>query len=62
MQHATQNEKSFLTVKEVAAYFGCGVATVWRHTKEGNLPTPVKIGGMTRWRRSDIEAAFQAAS
>jgi predicted DNA-binding transcriptional regulator AlpA len=45
-----------MTAPEVAAYFGCNVSSVWRWTRNGVLPKPVKIAGLTRWRRSEIEA------
>jgi excisionase family DNA binding protein len=47
---------AFMSVREVAAHFGCGVSTVWRWDRTGVLPKSVKIGGMTRWRRSEIDA------
>ncbi len=32
-------------------------ATLWRLTKEGRFPKPVKLGlGITAWRRSDVDA------
>ena len=51
----TSPEPVYLSVRDVAAHFGCGVSTVWRLVKQGTFPTPVKIGGMTRWRRADID-------
>jgi predicted DNA-binding transcriptional regulator AlpA len=53
----TQN---FFSVRDVAAHFGCSVSTVWRLTKIGKLAQPIKIGGMTRWHRADIVAAFES--
>lgn len=47
-----------MTVKDVAAHFGCGVSTVWRWHQSGVLPKAVRIGGLTRWRRADIEAVL----
>ncbi len=35
-----------------------GKSTLWRDAKAGKLPAPVKIGGCTRWRVSDIRAAL----
>lgn len=49
-----------LTVNEVAEYFGCNVSTIWRWAKNGTLSKPLKIAGITRWRRSDIEALTAA--
>jgi predicted DNA-binding transcriptional regulator AlpA len=35
-------------------------ATLYRKIREGVLPKPVKIGGSSRWLRSECEAALQA--
>lgn len=43
-----------LTVKEVADLLRCSVATVWNWSAQGLIPRPVKIGGATRWRKSDL--------
>lgn len=52
---------SLLTVKEVAAFLRCGVATVWKAVKAGMLPPPVYVGSKSpRWWRSEIEAAPKA--
>ena len=51
-------EKQLLSVKEVSTVLSIGVTTVWCHVKNGHIPAPIKIGGATRWRRSDIEAIF----
>jgi excisionase family DNA binding protein len=48
--------RDYLTVQDVAAYLTIGVSTIWRQVDKGNFPTPVRIGGSTRWRRADIEA------
>ena len=45
-----------LNDREVAAALNCSRSSVWRLTENGTLPRPLKISGMTRWRRSDIEA------
>lgn len=50
---------ALLSVREVAATLGFGVSTVWRQVRKGNLPTPIRIGGSTRWRRADIEALLK---
>ncbi|MFN4160042.1 MAG: helix-turn-helix transcriptional regulator [Gemmobacter sp.] len=53
---AVDTSREYLTVKDMAARHGIGVSTVWRQVKAGNLPSPIKIGGSTRWRRSKLEA------
>jgi excisionase family DNA binding protein len=51
-----------LTDKEVAQLLG-GVSrpTVWRHAADGTIPKPVKIGGLSRWPRSEILAVVERA-
>ncbi len=44
-----------LNDKEVAQLIGCGASTIWRWVKAGQFPQPIKICGVTRWRKSDIE-------
>jgi predicted DNA-binding transcriptional regulator AlpA len=40
---------------QVAELLAVSCRTVWRLDSGGRLPRPVKIGGQTRWRRSEIE-------
>lgn len=49
------NER-LLTIKEVADYLGVPVATLyqWRYRREG--PPGFRIGGLVRYRRSDVDA------
>lgn len=54
-QSETKQAKPLWTVREVAEHLGCGVSTVWRLTKQGEIPAPMKIGGMVRWRREEME-------
>ena len=51
-----------LADREVAALLDCGRSTVWRWSAEGTIPKPMKIGGMSRWRQSEIEAVIQRAA
>jgi predicted DNA-binding transcriptional regulator AlpA len=48
--------------REVCRYLGgtrpINAATLYRHIKRGLLPPPVKVGGSSRWLRSEIEAAL----
>jgi predicted DNA-binding transcriptional regulator AlpA len=45
----------FMSVSDVAHYFQIATSTVWRKVSEGNLPEPVRMGGCTRWIKSEIE-------
>ncbi|MGH1458558.1 MAG: helix-turn-helix transcriptional regulator [Paracoccaceae bacterium] len=54
--------KQLLNIKDVSMALNISTATIWRHVKAGTFPEPVAIGRLKRWRRSDIEAIFAAAS
>lgn len=45
-----------------ARMIGCSPATWWPRVGDGSLPQPIKIGGLTRWRRDEILSAIEAAS
>lgn len=52
-------EQQYLTVKQVANYFGVSVPTIWRWVQPGtsNFPNPVRMSqGVTRWRIQDLRA------
>jgi len=50
-------EEKLLRVHEVAKKIGISVAMVWKITKAGEMPSPVKIGShCTRWRCSEIDS------
>lgn len=53
--------QTLLTDREAAALISCGKSTIWRWAAEGVIPRPLKIGGMSRWRLSDIEAVIAKA-
>ena len=50
--------KALIGVQTVAELIGDSTSTVWRRAKDGTLPRPIKIGGMTRWSRAEIEAVI----
>jgi predicted DNA-binding transcriptional regulator AlpA len=50
-----------LSDREAAAALGCARSSVWRWAADGIIPKPLKIGGMSRWRQSDIEAVIAKA-
>ena len=47
-----------LRVPDVAAFLGCGVATVWRRTKDDpTFPKPIKLSErVTVWKLSELES------
>jgi predicted DNA-binding transcriptional regulator AlpA len=46
--------------KQAAALLDVSRSTFRRHVAAGLLPPPVRLGGATRWRWADIEAAIAA--
>lgn len=51
------NEKILVPAAEAALMLSMGKSTFWRGVKQGNLPQPVKISGLTRWRVLDLQRA-----
>lgn len=45
-----------------AEILGCSKATFWRLVGKGDIPQPIKIGGMSRWKVSDVQALIARAS
>lgn len=58
---STQSPERLLSVKETAFALGCSVSTVWRRVADGTLAQPLKIGGMSRWTPSDVDAVISRA-
>lgn len=50
------SDYSLLRAREVARLLAVSVRSVWRLASTGLIPTPVKVGGATRWRARDIHA------
>ena len=58
----THNEgPALLDVKAVAALFQSSPAIIWRRVNDGTIPRPVRIGGMTRWARDEIDGVIDRA-
>lgn len=54
--------RALLTSQDVAERLSISERSVWRLSSSGQIPKPVKVGGSTRWRVSDIEAFVKAGS
>jgi predicted DNA-binding transcriptional regulator AlpA len=48
-------DDTLLRDTDVAAMLGVGRSTLWRWVSNGQLPNPIKIGGVTRWWKSEID-------
>lgn len=56
------SDRILIKDKDAAAMLDMGRSTFWANVKAGNLPQPVKIGGLTRWRVADLLRHFQASA
>ncbi|MDM0007166.1 AlpA family transcriptional regulator [Variovorax sp. J22G73] len=50
------NEKLLVPAVEAAKMLSIGRSTFWNKVKLKQLPQPVKIAGVTRWRISDLQS------
>ena len=48
-------EDRLLRCDDVAEVLKISTRQVWRLTTSGTLPMPIRLGGATRWRHSDIQ-------
>lgn len=56
----SNNDTAYLNRKSVAAVLDCSVRHVDYMVARGDLPLPIKIGNLSRWRRADVIAAVEA--
>lgn len=50
------NEKLLVPAIEAAKMLSMGRSTFWNKVKLDQLPKPVRIAGLTRWRVSDLRS------
>ncbi len=55
LAHQELSAAPLLDVKAVARLLGCSARHVRRLADYGQLPPLVKLGALSRWRRSDID-------
>jgi predicted DNA-binding transcriptional regulator AlpA len=53
------NRRDLFDRRTVQEYFG-GIhsATLYRWVRQGRVPRPIKMGSLSRWLRSECEAAL----
>jgi len=52
---------ALLSAEEVGRLLGVSTRTIWRMLSAGEIPAPVKLGGLTKWRREEIQAMIDLA-
>jgi predicted DNA-binding transcriptional regulator AlpA len=50
-----------LTDNECAELVQVSVPTWWRWAAKGIVPKPIKLGGLSRWPKSEVLAVIEAA-
>lgn len=50
-----------LSVREGAAELGVSVPTFWRRVADGTIQKPLKLGGLSRWPKSEILGVIEKA-
>ena len=53
-------DKILVNATDAAAMLGIGRSTFFRLVAAMQLPAPVRLGGITRWRVEDLRAVGQA--
>lgn len=52
---------ALLSAEEVGRLLGISTRTVWRMLSADEIPTPIKVGALTKWRREEIQAMIDLA-
>ena len=52
----------YLPIKRVSGIVGKGKSSIWEGVRKGKFPQPIKIGGSTRWKLSELEAYLNQLS
>lgn len=55
-------EQLLLSVKDACTFLSMSRATFWRRVHDGTFPQPIRIAGITRWRRDDLIKAIDRAA
>ena len=58
----TDTPSLLLSDKTASQLLGISRATFWRRVSDKTLPPPIRLGGVTRWRRDELERAIATAS
>ena len=57
----TETADPLLIAREGAAILQISVPTFWRRVSDGTITKPVKLGGLSRWPKSEILAVIETA-
>jgi excisionase family DNA binding protein len=55
-RQSNSSDAALMNVEDLSALLRCSARTVRRMADSGQMPRPVRLGSLVRWRRSDIDA------
>lgn len=55
-------QRLLLSDRQACALLSMSRATFWRRVKDGTFPQPIRIAGITRWRRDELLKAIDRAA
>ena len=56
------SNSAIVRINFVRQLFNISAPTVWRWSKSGYLPKPIRIGGITGWQVGELRATMRALS
>lgn len=62
MNTASQSSPNLVTIAKVTEILQRSRASIYRDIKNNAFPKPLKIGGSSRWRLSEIEEMIERLS
>lgn len=57
---STMNDLLLLSAKELAKLLRVSTRTIWRRKSAGEIPPPIKLGGLIRWQYGQIKSWISA--
>jgi len=60
---AAKPTPQYVSGRDLAGLYGVSVMTIWRWSKAGRIPAPLRLGENTsRWNLAEVEAALMKAA
>lgn len=60
-QEQSSQPAALLSAEEVGRLLGVSTRTIWRMLSAEEIPAPIKVGSLTKWRREEILAKIELA-